>query len=883
MANLGQLPHYISGELGFFLSQLRTLLFSSQQKAADHFYVDRSQITRYEASSRTIPDIGYVACLMRLIDERQQNPERREHFLHQFNRIAREHNTPHTPIDSWSMLCNFADEYMAERESRYAGSQVVQNFPPKVTAEEQTALLEERIGPASYYQLIGMDATIGHLVELLSSPEPPWVVAVTGLGGIGKSSLAHAVAQRIIYEQRVENVGWIDIRQKNSGFERWGRPTRLTVLDAESLYDQLLAQLVPTLFKSTGASQLSSFDLLQRRFKQIPHLVILDNLETLVDPDKLIAKLRLLVNPTKFLITSRTNLYEEPSVYHLPLPGLPKSEALALLQREARLRNIPRVKEMDNQLFDTIYDTVGGIPLALRLIAGQAQTRPIDTILAEMNQVRGDKNEAFFKFIFQDAWQHLGQRARAVLLSMLLSTHFGATIEYVAALCKLPLDIVRTTLAELTARNLVNDNHAATEQKLRYTIHNLTRAYLRHMTEPSSTPNQQVMLRQQTLNSMQYLQRQMTGTESVLPAEVQEQALQTLRFALNQLELWSTTRNFIRVLAPKMEQAGLRESWASHLVRGIRYSKYMRDRAVEAELRFHLGTLRQRRGNYALAQRELRLSAHIFGTLGLYSDQARALNRKAYVARLQGDFGLADKLANQALALLPANEPERAYSYLVRGTVELDRRHYEAATTLFQQSLEIWTLSKERRMVAWALTNLGAALRPLRRYPEAIATYTQAIQIFEQIEDPIHLAVAHMNLGNVHLTQEEPEKALQLYTVANRVFGEVQEELRLAQIHMNMGMAHFQLDHWQDAERCYTLCIEWHRKLGNVRQVANGLDALGLTYLSQRLHKKAVATFKEALAHLSHVSTSAVADPLQKEIEAHLQEAQQLEQDSSSK
>lgn len=875
MANIEHLPRYQSNDFHTYISQLRKFVFFSQQDAADYFRLHRARISHYENPSE--PDrasAGYLACLVKLVAEREMNdPSTQIVLLSEANRafLALEYTKP---FSDWTMLCQVADQYLAEQHKKYIDKQIVQNFPKKLTKREQVQLLKDRIGPASYHEFVGLGQMIDSLIELLTHQGPPWIISLTGLGGIGKTSLAHMVAQKVVDSQLFDNVGWLGIKDHNEGFEKLRRPAEQTAFNIENLSDQLLLQFAPDVHKSAGASNLNALKLLQIRLTQIPHLIILDNLDTFDGLDDLLPKLQSLTNPTKFLLTSRTNLNSDPNIYPFPLIGLDKNTAIALMQQEAKLRNVGRIQRAGDPLLENIYEVVGGNPLALRLIVGQTYSRSIDTILTELKEVKGSIHDPFFDFIYKDAWQHLGHQARAVLLGMLLATDRGATVKYLSDLTQLPLTPTRSALDELTNSNLVNSNDAPTEGELRYTTHNLTRSYLRRILTSSTQEDHSVLMISMIVNSIHYVLKIIQREEGILSLEDQEHSLHVLWYALNELSIWHTTRLLILALSPKIEQAGLREIWIPYLTKGIQSSSNDRiqDRPAEAELRFHLGILRQRLGDYSSANQEFSLSARIFAELGEPHNQAKALNRKAYVSRLQGDLTLAQTLTNQALELLQQEHPERAYSFLVLGTIEQDLRNFENAILLFQQALSIWTKEHNRRMMAWCLTNLGSVLRPLKRYQEAIDAYQKAINLFEEAGDPVHLSVAWMNLGNVYLTQDDAQTALGWYEKANVVFEQVQEQLRLAQIHMNMGMAYYQQEVWDKAETFFHSSIKKYETVGNIERVVNGLDALGLTYAGQHLYLQAIETFQEALRKLDTIKENVNYQRLLAEINTHLDE-----------
>ena len=214
---------------------------------------------------------------------------------------------------------------------------------------EQTAqtdyhcALEERLNPPSNTQLVGVDEHIEHLVEMVCTPKAPWIMALAGMGGIGKTTLADAVARKAIPRDVFDDVGWVTAQQQAfspiGNLNMNARPA----LTSDTLIRGLITQLMPEV---TLRPDLSSADLqriLCTHLNNRPHLIIVDNLETLADIETLIDTLRDLANPTKFLLTSRESLFSEPDIYHFSVPELTQQLTLSLVRQEAQLRNLPHL------------------------------------------------------------------------------------------------------------------------------------------------------------------------------------------------------------------------------------------------------------------------------------------------------------------------------------------------------------------------------------------------------------------------------------------------------------------------------------------------------------------------------------------------------------
>jgi tetratricopeptide (TPR) repeat protein len=367
-----------------------------------------------------------------------------------------------------------------------------------------------------------------------------------------------------------------------------------------------------------------------------------------------------------------------------------------------------------------------------------------------------------------------------------------------------------------------------------------------------------------------------TMKEPLPSEEVQTLVLHLLEFALAVDEAWPQACAILLLLAPKMERAGHRDHWRSFLERGVETSQRRSEPEAEAELRFHLGMLHELRARFKEATGEFAASARLHGTLNDLPGKARALNRAAYVARLQRRFGDALRLVHQALALLSSQAPEWAACQFTLGTLAFDRREWAEAEEHLHQALSVWQAHNDPYMIAMSLRNLGPALHMQRRYDEALRCYEGALLLFEEHPDPLQQAVTRMNLGAVYSLKGGPESALAFYTLAEPLFRHMQDELRMAMLYTNQAIEHRKLQQWQEAEERCLQALQLWQMLGNVRSAINVMDELGVVYTGQGSYAKAVAILQEALSQLETIADEPGSSALKETLLQDLGEVRKL-------
>lgn len=342
---------------------------------------------------------------------------------------------------------------------------------------QQRSQLDQRLEAPTYDQLFGLSAAREQLAAQINKAGAPWLVTLAGMGGIGKTALADSLLRSLLGDARWHEIAWVTARPHL--FHVGGSMKSVTepALTTAALCDALCTQLLP----DSGHHYLTADAqraLLQARFTTAPHLVVIDNLESVLDLESLLATVRTWLNPSKFLFTTRHSLYREPDIYHFAIPELSEGDAMALVRHEAEIRNLPDLATASAADLQGIYATVGGNPLALRLVVGQLHLHTLPQVLADLRLARGQPVANLYTHIYRRAWENLSESARRTLLLMPLTPPNGSDWAFLLAMGheNFTEDELRQAFHTLIELNLVDSRGNLHER--RYSIHSLTRTFL---------------------------------------------------------------------------------------------------------------------------------------------------------------------------------------------------------------------------------------------------------------------------------------------------------------------------------------------------------------------------------------------------------------------
>lgn len=333
--------------------------------------------------------------------------------------------------------------------------------------------LQRHLPPPDYVKLFGAEAILRLLVNLLEDPEGPRFISIEGLGGIGKTALAQFTAQRMAELGKLEDIFWISARDELITYQGELKTLDTSIQSLEDILVRLTQQLGQEHLMGLPISE--KIEKLRPFLFASPYLIILDNLETIPDHQTLLHTLFPLVGKTRFLITSRHTLSEYAYVHVFSVPELSVEDSQTLIESE--LERLGRKNSLSQIITKRIYNTIGGLPLALKLVAAQVGRFPLEYILAGLKNARQQMPEQMYIYIYRRTWVCLNDPAKQLLLSMLSVAPDGEDRSWIYGASSLSEEEFDMSLTQLINFSLLEVTGSLDRPV--YRIHRLTDTFLR--------------------------------------------------------------------------------------------------------------------------------------------------------------------------------------------------------------------------------------------------------------------------------------------------------------------------------------------------------------------------------------------------------------------
>jgi tetratricopeptide (TPR) repeat protein/transcriptional regulator with XRE-family HTH domain len=613
------------------------------------------------------------------------------------------------------------------------------------------------------------------LAELLAAAREATVVAIDGMGGVGKSALAVHAAHLLTADFPGGRL-YLDLH----GFT----PGREPVEPAEALRVLLGALGLPPGRIPEGVAERAALwrsELATRRA-----IVVLDNA---ADADH-VRDLLPGAGRSFAVITSRRRMVQLDGARPLSLDVLAPEEATRLFVASAGGTRPGDVGE--------VLRHCGNLPLAIRVAAARLRHRPawtLDTLVERLREGELAVSDVFGMSLRQlDA----AQRRMFGLLGLVPGDDIDAY--GAAALAAIPLANARALLEDLVDVHLLQEPAAG-----RYRMHDLLRQVAR--TEAASADPVPAIagLGDYYLSGLLAV-KQVVEVLIPLPVIVEQPppALPDLSGYDTAVDwMYTEWANLTAVFSLAVElridalAVGLgqltllseaRRGRVAGLIRGLEASmpaaERLGDRRMLASHRYLLGAALMRVGRMTRAAPQLEAARALMAAEGDADGEALALMKLGEVRTYTGDAEGGIALMREYLALqLTAGSAVRLRVWTAVGTAlvelgrfdeahaiaaerigaarELDRQtermcldvlgwaalgrgDAEAALDFAEQSAEINRTTRHAVFEAISLTDVAVALRHLGRIEEATAPHAEAVQILERVGEPHWLARSHL-------------------------------------------------------------------------------------------------------------------------------------------
>lgn len=309
--------------------------------------------------------------------------------------------------------------------------------------------------------LIDAQYNFARLLEWASARQAPFIAALVGLGGVGKTSLAATLVREVVPTFRYDRVLWIDARSKGP-WERHKQP--------------LLALLAHSALPEAASSPESLLVQLRRGFVDRNWLVVLDHLDDGMGEQTSLDELARLSNPAKFLLVGRRRFAPSENGQILAVPEWSPEASELLVHQYAHDGGLADGLSSLDGISSALHDLVGGNPAALRLAMDLLAALPMGQVQRAF-QTKGDAQvDSLYHHIYRGLWRDLSTPSRQLL--HLLAKHEGTEYSYRQIRdCGLPEVETRKAIKGLHQHCLLE--RGGTPTRPRYRMARLTRSFLR--------------------------------------------------------------------------------------------------------------------------------------------------------------------------------------------------------------------------------------------------------------------------------------------------------------------------------------------------------------------------------------------------------------------
>jgi DNA-binding SARP family transcriptional activator len=681
--------------------------------------------------------------------------------------------------------------------------------------------------PADLADFTGRAELVERLVTLLTpdtdgpSGSAPPVVAISGMGGLGKTSLAVRVAHRLRAAYPDAQL-FADLRGVD--------PNPAEPADVLAA----LLRALGTAGAAVPADPAERAALCRSLLAPKCALLLLDNARNAAQVRPLLPG----AGRVAVLVTSRDPLAGLAGAAHVAIDGFTDAESLALL---ARLAGEERVAA-DPDAAAQVTAACGGLPLAVRIAGARLATRPRWRV-RDLADRLADRRRLLSELSVGD----LGVRASVELSYTALPDGYARALRLLAVpevadlstrAAAALLDVPAPEAGEV-AEALVDTQLLGSAGADRYRFHDLLRVFAREAGRRADPATERHAALARLLT--EYREATRSATLAAQPGHLPGGADQT-RFADDRAardwldaEYGNVTALLVQLAAdPGADTASLgavlqQLQWylraRGHWDDWLRASDAVcqaalraGDRAAELTARQYLGQLATLRSDPPTAQVHLTAALDLARKLHDRRAEAATQTRLGLLAYIRNDIAGSAECHRAALDIYTALGDRHgecgalvnlAMCLVTLGRAEEAQRHVEAGLALARET-------EDADRYTMLLHQRGRCLAALGRYGDAIAALHECLAITRRRNYREGAAYTLAELGTTHLAAGRPGEALRHLHEATEMFQALGDKVAMATWLVHVGHAHRALGAEPAARSA------WRRALS----VVNGIDPL---------------------------------------------------------
>ncbi|MGA1839053.1 MAG: tetratricopeptide repeat protein [bacterium] len=726
-------------------------------------------------------------------------------------------------------------------------------------AKEPQAPLEPRGKPRAFYAGVSYleQGFVGRRLDLRTLRgkirEGQTGIAICGLGGIGKSTLATRLLERLHWEEGMD----------------------ILVFQKEVSPEQVVSSLGDTLGgecsrigKSPDLPWGKKLTVLYNTWPQKKIALLFDNFEdnqhhngSIKDPEVRKMLTALAAIDRKKLLLILTTRYGPDTLYRHNLGDMGFTGSIKKMYR------YPVLRELDLSTKKEIYNRLGGQPRSLELLAGLLRTTE-KTWDAVKHRVSQAEEEARQDLMLDILWEELSHKERELLKRIWV---YRLPVDEDALTLQAQERSVDNHIASLADRSLIHTRKDE-EDVLRYFIHRLTAGYVKDRVTDEETRDAHRI----AAHYYEYrIRNQEKDIEILLEARYHhlgagnlERAAEIAFSAESPLRIWGHIERARQLNQETLERAPDERTRAIALhnlgIIGQGQGEYDKALSMYMEARkiferigdvagisnsYHnIGNIYYLRGEYDMALSMFEESRKIFERIGDVAGVSASLHQIGMIYQKRGEYDMALSMFEEARKIAERIGDVAGVSASLHqiGMIYQKRGDYDMALSMFEESRKIFERIGDVAGVSESYLQIGRIYQDRGDYDMALSMFEESRKIKERIGDVAGVSASLHQIGRIYQDRGDYDMALSMFEEARKIDERIGDVAGVSASLHQIGMI---CQHRGDYDMALSMFEESRKideRIGDVAGVSGSLHQIGIIYQDRGDYDMALSMFEES-------------------------------------